>query len=409
MKVTESFRISWRAITGHKLRSGLTTLGIIIGVGSVIVFMVLGGAFEQNIAQEIEEGNDEPGMWVHTQQADSGFGDSPFVRAKFFTDSDVAALESIDTVEFVAPSARFSVAQLTHDGHQRTGGFAVEATTPERLEGDVVEGDTFAAEDEIVLTEEATDLVEGGLSVGDEVEISFDGAGSGTFTVVGIVEPTSTGGNSLVPTAGYVSLSNYETTIETPDGNQERAYRDLIVAAESSEVLDQAQQDTLEYLRSDSDAAQLKEDEHVLKAQTVDDAIDQVGDIVDQLTVFIGGIAGISLVVGSIGIANIMIVSVTERTREIGVMKAVGARKRDVIQLFLVESVILGAIGALLGVLVGLGFGYLGVSVIGWPMVLPTDWILIAVFIGVTVGVLSGLYPAWRGAKVDPIEALRHE
>ena len=104
-----------------------------------------------------------------------------------------------------------------------------------------------------------------------------------------------------------------------------------------------------------------------------------------------------------------MLVSVTERTREIGVMKAVGARKRDVIQLFLVESVILGAIGALLGVLVGLGFGYLGVSVIDWPMVLPTDWILIAVFIGVTVGVLSGLYPAWRGAKVDPIEALRHE
>jgi putative ABC transport system permease protein len=102
-------------------------------------------------------------------------------------------------------------------------------------------------------------------------------------------------------------------------------------------------------------------------------------------------------------------VSVTERTREIGIMKAVGARKRDIVQLFLVESVILGAIGALLGVLVGLGFGFLAVGLIGWPMTYPLDWITIAVAVGIIVGVLSGLYPAWSAARVDPIEALRHE
>lgn len=127
----------------------------------------------------------------------------------------------------------------------------------------------------------------------------------------------------------------------------------------------------------------------------------------DQLTIFIGGIAAISLVVGSIGIANIMIVSVTERTREIGIMKAIGARKRDIVQLFLVESVILGAIGAFFGVAFGVGIGYLLVSWIGWPMAYPIDWIVIAVVVG--VGVASGLYPAWRAAKIDPIEALRRE
>ncbi|MFC7057058.1 ABC transporter permease [Halovenus salina] len=101
--------------------------------------------------------------------------------------------------------------------------------------------------------------------------------------------------------------------------------------------------------------------------------------------------------------------SVTERTREIGIMKAVGARKRDIIQLFLIESSILGAVGALLGVLVGIGVGYLGVTLIGWPMVYPVDWVVIAVAVGLGVGVLSGIYPAWRAARVDPIEALRHE
>ena len=114
--------------------------------------------------------------------------------------------------------------------------------------------------------------------------------------------------------------------------------------------------------------------------------IDQFGDIIDQLTVFIGGIAGISLLVGSIGIANIMIVSVTERTREIGIMKAVGARKRDIIQLFLVEAIILGVIGAAGGVVAGLGVGFLLVSYFGWPMAYPLRWIAIAVAVGLAVG-----------------------
>lgn len=153
----------------------------------------------------------------------------------------------------------------------------------------------------------------------------------------------------------------------------------------------------------------MKDDDHAIEVQTMDDAIDQVAGIVDQLTVFIGGIAAISLVVGWIGIANIMIVSVTERTSEISVMKTVGARKRDVVQLFLLESVILGAIGAIFGVAAGIGLGYLAVSMLGWPMVYPVGWIAIAVAVGVGVGILSGLYPAWWAASVDPIEALRRE
>jgi len=405
MKVTESFRIGWRAITGHKLRSSLTTLGIIIGVGSVVVFMVLGGGFEQNIISDIDD-EDDPGMRVSTQQ-DVGFG-VQFVDSAIYTESDVEALEEIDGVEFVAPEANLEATQLIHDGERRTGGFLTQALAEDRYdESDMVAGEPFSSGEEIVLTESATELIDGGIGVGDEVTLNFRSQPSETFTVSGITDEEPVGN---APAAVYVSIdAHYDTTIQTPDGDTERAYSALIISAEDAGIVDDVKEEAVTYFEEESDAGQLKSEEQEIAVQTVDDAIDQVTDIVDQLTVFIGGIAGISLIVGSIGIANIMIVSVTERTREIGVMKAVGARKRDVIQLFLVESVILGAIGAILGVLVGLGFGYLGVSLIGWPMVVPTDWIAIAVFIGVTVGVLSGLYPAWRGAKVDPIEALRHE
>jgi putative ABC transport system permease protein len=405
MKVTESIRISWRSITGHKLRSSLTTLGVIIGVGAVIVFMVLGGGFEANIVDDIDD-EDDPGMRVHTQQA-AGFG-VQFVDSPIYTESDVEQLESIDGVDFVAPEAGLPAAQLLHDGERRTGGFAVQAMSQDRLEeSDIVEGEPFDAGNEMVLSESATDLVDSGLGVGDEVNVTYEDSSTSTFTIVGITDQESVG--NVAPTV-YVPLDpHYETTIETPDGDTERAYSALIIAAEDPTLVEDVKQEAVSYFEGDSDAAQLKQEDSQIEVQTVDDAIDQVTDIVDQLTVFIGGIAAISLVVGSIGIANIMIVSVTERTREIGIMKAVGARKRDIVQLFLVESVILGAIGALLGVLVGLGFGFLAVGLIGWPMTYPLDWITIAVAVGIIVGVLSGLYPAWSAARVDPIEALRHE
>jgi len=405
MKLTESVRISWRAITGHKLRSALTTLGIVIGIGTVIVFMVLGGAFEQDILADIDD-EEDPGMRVSTQE-DVGFG-VRFSDAAIYTESDVESLETVDGVDFVAPEANLEATQLLHDGERRTGGFLTQAIPEDRLdESDMIAGEPFSSGEGIVLTESATELVDGEIDVGDEVTLNFRSKPTETFTVSGITDEEPVGNAQA---AVYVSVdAHYDTTIQTPDGDTERAYSALIVAAEDASIVDDVKQDVVTYFEEDSDAAQLKSDEQEIAVQTVDDAIDQVTDIIDQLTVFIGGIAAISLLVGSIGIANIMIVSVTERTREIGVMKAVGARKRDIIQLFLVESVILGVIGAFFGVLAGLGFGYLAVSLIGWPMAVPAGWIIAAVVIGISVGILSGLYPAWRGAKVDPIEALRHE
>jgi putative ABC transport system permease protein len=305
---------------------------------------------------------------------------------------------------------------LTHGEETITGGsgsvYSVSAGTPDQFDSELYNmtaGEAFSSQNEAVVNERMVDLKEevGGenLTVGDQLTITLQDDRELDLTVTGIVDQDTGGGQPRV----FAPIDHYDTTVETPSGDEERAYPGMLVLAENVDRLESVQEDVEDYFQEESVAKELKNTGYTIEVQTVEDAIDQFTSFLDQLQLFIGGVAGLSLFVGSIGIANIMIVSVTERTRQIGIMKAVGARKRDVIQLFLVESLILGIIGAIFGVLFGLGFGYLAVSIPGWPMVFPVDWIGIAVFVGVLVGVLAGLYPAWRGARVDPIEALRRE
>jgi putative ABC transport system permease protein len=417
MNFLESIRISWRAITGHKLRSALTTLGIIIGIAAVIAFQVLGGGLQEDLLGDIEADQD-PIITVQTQQ-EQEFGQQP-VSTPIYTQTDVERIENLSGVEFVSPQARVPATELQYEDttlRATLGGqdlFGVAAARPSLFETSLFEitNGTALSEgtNETVVNEGLANRLGEEFGVGDQITLQINGTRE-NFTVAGIVDDGDAG---PVPDTAYVPIEPYyATTTETPRGTEELAYPGLVVGAEDFDQLESTKQEITEYFESDSDAGQLlaetDDEELAITVQTIEDILDQFSDILDQITLFLGGIAAISLLVGSIGIANIMIVSVTERTREIGVMKAVGAKKRDVIQLFLVEALILGIIGAIFGVLVGLGFGYLGVSWAGWPMVYPLDWMTIAVAVGVIVGVVSGIYPAWRAARVDPIEALRRE
>jgi putative ABC transport system permease protein len=412
MKLSESIRISWRAITGHKLRSTLTGLGVIIGIGAVITFMVMGGGFEQDVLGDLETG-EESTMTVRTQvPVQGGFG-VRFSQAPVYTQSDVDAVSDIDGVEYVSPTARIPATQLESRQQRLTGGFSITATTAEQFETDLwefVDGDPFEpGTNETIVTEPVVDGLDGELGVGDRLGIRFEDGTETNFTIAGVVSDQT--GSASFPQL-YVPVDpHYDTTIETPSGTEETAFSEFGVGVEDVEQLEEVKSEVQAYFEegSGSDAARLIDEDDEIVVQTIDDVVDQITSIIDQFALFLGGIAAISLLVGSIGIANIMIVSVTERTREIGIMKAVGARKRDIMQLFLVESLILGIVGAVGGVGLGLGVGYLAVSVLGWPMAYPVGWIVIAVVVGIAVGMLSGLYPAWRAAKVDPIAALRHE
>lgn len=407
MKPIESVRLAWRAITNHKLRSGLTTLGVIIGVAAVIAVTTLGGGFAADVTDAIQKDNATI-VTVTTQPADSaGFA---VISAPIYTESDVEALRSIEHVDRVSPSGSVPAAQLRF-GEETRPTFSVTADNPAEFErGDffvVVEGRTFDGPDEAVMSTNLASDFERNVTAGDEVTVTFEGGETRTFTVTGLVEERTgapNAGNTL-----YVSYDHYGTTVETPSGDSERAYTDVAVWATDVTHVASVRDDVDAYFQADADAAALKSDDVEITVQTIDDIVDQVSGMISELTVLVTALAGIALVVGAIGIANIMIVGVTERTREIGIMKAVGGRKRDVMQLFLIESTILGLAGAVGGVVLGLGIGYLGNEYLGWPMVYPLEWIAVAVGVGVVVGIGSGLYPAWRAARVDPIEALRRE
>jgi len=411
VRIRESIRISWRAITGHKLRSTLTTIGIVIGIGSIIAFMVLGGAFEEDVLGGFDT-EDQTLVLVQTQgEVDGGFGFQTF-SDPIYTQNDVEAIERIDGVEFVDPDGTIPASQVRR-GSETTVSFTVRIAKPasfsKNVSGSFVAGEAFADEGEAVIDTELAESLGGNVSVGEEIRVTFTDGTRRSFTVSGIYaaenQAPGTGTSVYVPADPY-----YNVTVDTHRGTEAIAYSSLTVWVDSIEDLSAVQSAADEYFHSgESDAEHLVDDDKQIAVQTFDALLAQVGEIFDQVTIFIAGIAGIALLVGAIGIANIMIVSVTERTREIGIMKAVGARQRDIVQLFLVEALILGIIGAIGGVMLGIGTGYLLVGYAGFPMIYPIDWIVIAVFVGIGVGIVSGLYPAWRAARVDPIEALRRE
>ncbi|MDZ7731379.1 MAG: ABC transporter permease [Natrialbaceae archaeon] len=254
------------------------------------------------------------------------------------------------------------------------------------------------------------------VSVGDEIEIAYTGGETVSATVVGILE-TPSGLGQFQPGMGLTQPRVYgptdpfaQTRLESPTtGENQRVYTRLTVVAMDYEQVDAVSDRVEAYLEGDSDARELLPGSYEISVLTNEDFIDQIQDVLNTFTGFITGIAVISLVVGAIGIANIMLVSVTERTREIGIMKAVGFQNRDVLQLFLVEAVILGLIGSIIGIVVGVLAGYGTTQVLDLPFTFPPEWGAIAVVVGILVGVIAGLYPAWNGARIDPIEALRYE
>ena len=413
MDLAESLRMGWRAIRGHRVRSTITTLGIIIGVGAVITFVTLGTSLQADVLSQVG-GAQAQDVYVWASPGGQGGGPGGATQPAF-TERDVAAIENVSGVAQVVPRGLVPTAALTYRNDTVARNQLV-ATTPANFAGqEFAVGRSFEqGQQEAVLNPQATRLFEENVSVGDELTVELASGESVSVTVVGIIEDSTGQG----PFAGFGSQPQvyvpkdpfYQTQVASPTtGERVQVFPTLTVVAEDPQTIEATQERVRTYLRTDSDAAQLVPDNYGFSVQTNEDLLDQVRELLDTLTAFITGIAVISLVVGSLGIANVMLVSVTERTKEIGIMKAVGAQNRDVLQLFLVESATLGVLGAALGIPVGILGAWAATQYADLPLVLATEWIPIAIGVGVVVGIVAGLYPAWNAARVDPIDALRYE
>lgn len=418
MDPREGIRIAVRALTGHKLRSTLTIVGIIIGIATVVAFASFGTSVQSDVVAEFQ-GTSASEIYLLTGVQDAPDDDGPPVPtggSEFalpgITTHDIEQLRDIDGVRAVIPLGDRPVVSLQHN-NDTIGQDAVTATTPAVFtDGAFATGGPFNDTDELVLTQRVADRFTGTVSVGDTIVVDF-GDRTRSFTVAGIATDARGGIGDLgelTPTVYLPADPHYEQTVASPtQGVDQRAYSQVTVVAEAGAVT-AVQAAIDDYFSSPAaDAPRVLGANASVTVQSTADVVEGIQSVLQDITRLVTGIGVLALLVGAVGIANIMLVSVTERTREIGIMKAIGAQNREIMGLFLAESILLGLVGALLGVPVGLAVGYAAAQYADVSFSLPLGWIALATGMGLFIGVIAGLYPAWRAARVDPIEALRYE
>ncbi len=410
MEGRETLRLAVRSLRSHKLRSALTVLGVVIGIAAVITFVTFGASLKADVVGEIDQSTANNIYVLSTPDDDEGFPDRP---QPTFTEHDLQQISEREGVRRVVPQGTLETSALRAES-DTVARQQITVTTPDAFErasfraGSAFESGTR----EVVVNRPARELFERNLSVGDTLVVSGRSNETTEVTVVGVVNRTA----SELPFQSFVDQPRfyvptdpfYDTAVESPSlGVNQRTYPQVTVVADPADLTGTRQR--VEAYLDDSDAKQLQPPGYALSARTSGDIAAGLEDLITRLTRFVTGLALISLLVGAIGIANIMLVTVTERTREIGLMKAVGGRNRDVLVLFLTESALLGATGALLAVPVGIAGGWAATTYAEIPLTLAPVWFAVAVAVGVSVGVVAGLYPAWRAARVDPIDALRRK
>lgn len=408
MNYLQSFIEASDSLLANKMRSGLTILGIIIGVAAVIAVLAIGNGTQETILGEIQ------GVGTNLLFVTPG-GSEDMRNPKPLTLSDAEALAdpfSASSIEGVAPVLNGRV-EVTLSGENKST--SVVGITPdyetvrnvELSEGEFISNSDLSGRSAVVLL--GTDVAEelfgrkSGL-VGEKVRIEGQ-----PFRVIGVLEEK--GGSSmgseddqiLVPlTTAQTRLLQRSTPNEV----------DIIYAqAIDADAVPQASQEIAQILIARHRTMIGEEDFLVLTQQ---DFLDLASTVTGVLTIFLGGIAAISLLVGGIGIMNIMMVSVVERTREIGLRKALGARRIDILSQFLIESSLLSLLGGFIGILLGWGLSVIVEQIAagsGTPIipVMSLDSILLAVLFSAAIGIFFGLYPANRASNLEPVEALRYE
>ncbi len=414
MQLAESLRIAIRALAANKLRSILTMLGTIIGVAAVLTLMSVGQGVEQYVTAQFSSIGTNL-LFIAPGQISDGPASQRVPGSSTLTMSDVNALAEPNRIPNVAAVAPEITGQADVSRGGRSLSLQISGTTPDYTvtrSWQPVMG-SFLSETDVV---DRARVVVLGSSVYERLfdpgEYPIDQTiqiNNLVFRVIGVMEEKGGSAFGSMDDIVFMPFTTAQDRLfrrRTTSGDYRVSV--IYVSVATAEAMSQVQEDITQLLRERHRISYLNEDDFTVINQA--DLITIFGDILGALTLFLGSIAGISLLVGGIGIMNIMLVSVTERTREIGLRKAVGAKRRDILGQFLLEAVTLSFTGGLLGIAIGVS----GAQLIsrfqeGFSAVVTLDVILIAVLFSLAVGLFFGIYPAHRASRLNPIDALRYE
>ncbi len=400
-----TFKMSVRALRRNLLRTLLTMLGIIIGVGSVIAMVSIGNGAKAQVEAQIASMGQNVILILSGNVSRGGFS-MGFGSAPSLTKEDFAALRrEVSNISGVSPEVR-SFAQVAV-GNQNNN-VQVQGVSEDYVDiraWPVAQGANFTESDvrnagKVALIGQTTakSLFGDADAVGQVMRIK-----NAPYVVVGVL--TAKGMNMMGNDQDDIVLIPYTSAMVRLSGGT--AFRSFLVQATSPELLTDAQSQITDLLRQRHRIGIGKDDDFIVRTQQ--EIAEMATSTSKVMTVLLGSIAGVSLLVGGIGIMNIMLVSVTERTREIGLRMAVGARNRDILSQFLIEAVTLSLAGGLIGIGLGVGGARAVSANFGWTTLVSPDSILLAFAFSAFIGVFFGFYPARKAARLDPIEALRYE
>ena len=402
MKFFAPFKLAGRALRRNKMRSLLTMLGVIIGVGSVIASVSITTGATKQVEDKVASLGQNI-VTVFSGNFSSGGMKGGWGSAPTLTVEDSRAIKNeVANVVAVSPGVRDRAQILANGQNWNTQILGESPDYPQIRDWDIANGGMFTEGDVRGLSKVA--II--GKTVVDQLFVNDDPIGQTLivrnipFKVVGVLE--SKGFNLFGQDQDDVVIIPYTSHMRRL--SKRTFVNSIMVQAASKDTINQVQADINTLLLDRHKSA---EPDFTVRSQL--ELMQMATSTSRIMSILLGAIASVSLIVGGIGIMNIMLVSVTERTREIGIRMAVGARGRDILIQFLIEAVTLSAFGGILGIALGMGAATITSHFTGWPTLTPFAWIGIACISSAAIGIVSGFYPAWKASRLDPIEALRYE
>ncbi|MGD1043963.1 MAG: ABC transporter permease [Bacteroidota bacterium] len=405
MKILNILVSAFRALQRNKMRSFLTMLGIIIGVGAVIAMLAIGQGAEYSVKEQIASLGTNVLMVYPGAQQQAGVRTAAGSATTLTEDDALAIGKECPAVQYISPGAAAGGQIIAGNLNWSTGIQGVGTDYLEIRQWPVEYGDFFTDQDVkaaakvcILGRTVADNLFPESSPVDQTVRIR-----SVPFKVVGVL--TKKGQNAMGQDQDDVILAPYTTVIRRL--SHWPNLRFILVSATSLKDISVAQTQISDLLRMRHKIQPYDPDDFTIRNQT--DLAATATATTDILTILLASIASVSLLVGGIGIMNIMLVSVTERTREIGIRMSIGARSRDILTQFLIEALVLSLLGGIVGIILGVAGSSIISSIAKWPTIVTAFSIILSFGFSIAIGIFFGFYPARKAAMLNPIDALRYE